>query len=180
MRVNANAQKSNGRVSGVTSGYAGEGLMGICASCLGLKRHPSWPDRETDPLLDHQQQSAQYGAVRDEDAAQPDEEELRMEREALEQITAEASENMIDVSHTGTGELGHPRTHTNHERHKETERVDDGEAEPDTQDAEEAAWLQSLQDEGLDSAGEVKGLQSGTLVMDIGQLRGGQPHIRVR
>ncbi|KAF2766641.1 hypothetical protein EJ03DRAFT_353778 [Teratosphaeria nubilosa] len=151
--------------------------MGICASCLGLNRHPSRQDRETDPLLE--QQSAQYGAVRDEDVAQPDEEELRQEREALEQITAEASENMIDVSHAGTGELGHYRTQTNHERHKDSGQAADIKAEPEAQDAEEAAWLQSLQNEGIDSAGEVKGLQSGTLVMDIGQLRAGQPPIRV-
>ena len=45
---------------------------------------------ETDALLDDQQ--AQYGAASGGDAIQPDEEELRREREALEHITSEATE----------------------------------------------------------------------------------------
>ena len=45
---------------------------------------------ETDALLNDQQ--AQYGAAGGGDAAQPDEEELRREREALEHITTEATE----------------------------------------------------------------------------------------
>jgi hypothetical protein len=47
-------------------------------------------NRETDALLDNQQ--AQYGAGGGGDTAQPDEEELRREREALEHITTEATE----------------------------------------------------------------------------------------
>lgn len=46
---------------------------------------------ENDPLLDSTHQ-ALYGAVEAEDLSQPDEEELRREREALDRITAEATE----------------------------------------------------------------------------------------
>lgn len=38
------------------------------------------------------EQQAQYGAAGGGDATQPDEEELRREREALEHITSEATE----------------------------------------------------------------------------------------
>ncbi|TKA26783.1 hypothetical protein B0A50_04229 [Salinomyces thailandicus] len=133
--------------------------MGICASCLGLNRHPSHDIDETDALLDDSQ-PAQYGSAEDAHAVQPDEEELRRQREALEQITAEAAENMIDVSQ-------HHTAHSNHDR----QGRDTTEAQAEPADAEEAAWLQSIHSAGLDSDVEVKGLQSGALVMDLSSLR---------
>ena len=45
----------------------------------------------TDPLLDTSYH-APYGAIGDDDVAQPDEEELRRERETLDRVTAEATE----------------------------------------------------------------------------------------
>lgn len=45
---------------------------------------------ENDPLLDDEQ--GQYGGIEGGDVLQPDEEELRREREELEQITMEATE----------------------------------------------------------------------------------------
>ncbi|KAK4549410.1 hypothetical protein LTR36_006407 [Oleoguttula mirabilis] len=149
--------------------------MGICASCLGLNRHPSQDIEETDPLLDDSR-PAQYGSIvgRDgDDVAQPDEEELRRDREALELITAEAAENMIDVSHRSSADISHHIAYTNHDRqattHYETNAESEDPAGPE--DAEEAAWLQSIQSDGLDSVTGVKGLQSGALVLDISQLR---------
>lgn len=44
---------------------------------------------ETDPLLDSP--SNQYGGTDEDEATQPDEEDLRREREELEQITARAN-----------------------------------------------------------------------------------------
>lgn len=41
----------------------------------------------------------------------------------------------------------------------------------DSEEIEEAAWLQSVGAAGLDSITHVKGLESGALVMDIGHLR---------
>ncbi|KAK5135827.1 hypothetical protein LTR08_004654 [Meristemomyces frigidus] len=167
--------------------------MGICASCLGLNRHPSQENRETDPLLDDSI-SSQYGGVGNSDCTQLDGEELRREREALDLITAEAAEyvmlhgrmlwqkadsdsNMIDRSRPGSAESNHHMAHTNHDRYISTE--DQTIAGPQdatgSEDAEEAAWLQSIQSAGLDPVTEIKGLQSGPLVMDIGQLRQDPP-----
>lgn len=143
---------------------------------------------ENDPLLDSIHQG-QYGGLEAEDLSQPDEEELRREREELDRITAEATEYgrvcvlettdtddfrlMIDVSHPSMTEHCQQYLPTNHDRYSSAELKSNG--SPDgaegTEDAEEAEWLQSLRSSGLDSVSEVKGLQSGALIMDIGQLR---------
>lgn len=84
---------------------------------------------------------------------------------------------MIDVSHPSMAELSHRLPHMNHDRkgnvQRTTDAVPEGQTEPD--DAEEAAWLDSIHSAGLDSAAEVKGLHSGALVMDISELRHEQP-----
>lgn len=51
-------------------------------------------------------QQAQYGAVSGGDVGQPDEEELRREREALEHITSEATE-YVNVWSLGSACLTH-------------------------------------------------------------------------
>jgi len=86
-------------------------LMGICSSCLGLNRHPSQQEvgqsqisrcdsfrilterqtNETDPLLSHAD-TVRYEADQQREAALPDEEELRREREVLSRITVHATE----------------------------------------------------------------------------------------
>lgn len=76
---------------------------------------------------------------------------------------------MIDVSHPDSAEFslrfahadGHKQSHDIHSKNKPEPS---GEAD----DGEEAAWLQSVQAAG---SGEVQGLDSGNLVMDVGQLR---------
>ena len=82
---------------------------------------------------------------------------------------------MIDVSHPASSAFSQHFTHTNQERQHES-RENAGRLSKDTpskveDDTDEAAWVQSIQSDGLDSIIEVKGLQSGALVMDIGQLR---------
>lgn len=72
---------------------------------------------------------------------------------------------MIDVSQHHTFRSG--QTHQ--------DGADGAEDQEDSEDAEEAAWLQSIQSAGLDSTHEVKGMQSGALIMDIGQLRQDAP-----
>ncbi|KAK5125040.1 hypothetical protein LTR85_001231 [Meristemomyces frigidus] len=139
------------------------------------------PIDESDPLLDDTR-PAQYGSIGTEDDAQPDEEELRREREVLERITAEAADNMIDVSHPSSSDLSHHIAHTSHDRQtNQDHRQHTGQqdtAEPE--DADEAAWLQSLQSDGLDSVSGVEGLRSGALVMDISQLRQDAPPSSVK
>ena len=77
---------------------------------------------------------------------------------------------MIDVSHPSAAEFSHQVAYTNHDRHNDVDHKthDASQASQEAEDAEEAAWLQSIQSTDIT---EVKGLQSGTLVMDIGQLR---------
>lgn len=80
---------------------------------------------------------------------------------------------MIDVSHPSSSDLTHHIAHTNHDRHIRREHSFSAESEATAglDDAEEAAWLQSVQPKDLDSVTGVKGLQLGALVMDISQLR---------
>ncbi len=131
-------------------------------------------------------QQQQYGTVETGDAGQPDEEELRREREELEQITVEATEcvnsplrgtpglivyyrNMVDASQPGTSELSQHLTHARPTRQFEAAAAD-GTSEVEEEE-EEAAWLESVQAAGVDDVKAVDALRSGDLVLDISQLR---------
>ncbi|KJX97638.1 hypothetical protein TI39_contig475g00007 [Zymoseptoria brevis] len=121
---------------------------------------------DLDRILDSRQTS--YGAIDSNDRysqAQPDEEELQREREALEYITADATEHMIDVLHPTDAAMEHSIDNGN-DRHI---RDDHSESESG-QDAEEEAWLESIKSA---SAAQVKMPQNGTFVMNVGQLRDG-------
>lgn len=78
--------------------------------------------------------------------------------------------NMIDVSQHHTF-----RSSQSHQVNADEDPGNAAEHQEDSEDAEEAAWLQSIQSAGLDSTNEVKGMQSGALIMDIGQLRQDAP-----
>ena len=84
---------------------------------------------------------------------------------------------MIDRSHPTSAEYGHHLAHTNHDRYTSADGHTDAGTDNVTgeDDAEDAAWLQSIQSAGLAASTEVKGLQSGALVMDISQLRQDTP-----
>ncbi|WPH02595.1 Hypothetical protein R9X50_00546000 [Acrodontium crateriforme] len=151
--------------------------MGICQSCLGRRRQPSQDIDETDDLLGASQHSG-YGAIGTGHYAQPDEEELRRERAMLEHITTEAADNMIDVSHPTATELSSHFAQANHGRHRDPNGADyesvtdrDDHADQSYDEAEENAWLQSIQAAGVDTVTQVKGIESGALVMDISHLR---------
>ncbi|EMC99454.1 hypothetical protein BAUCODRAFT_144876 [Baudoinia panamericana UAMH 10762] len=150
--------------------------MGICASCLGLNRRSSHEVDESDPLLDHAQQN-QYGGVGGEEFAEPDEEELRRQREAFDRITAEAASNMIDISQADAADLRRQLAATTHGRRHSAKHEDNSPTEADQDGAavgeedEETAWLQSVQSANLASEEDVKRLQSGPRVVDMSQLR---------
>ncbi|KAF2837524.1 hypothetical protein M501DRAFT_1032758 [Patellaria atrata CBS 101060] len=77
--------------------------MGICASCLGLQS--SEPETsDTQHLLSDPYQP-QYGS-NDRSISQPDQEEIRRQRDALERICAQTSDNLIDVSQAAVAEDG--------------------------------------------------------------------------
>lgn len=80
--------------------------------------------------------------------------------------------NMIDVLHPGTSELSHHFAHVRSKRSVDANGAP-REARPESvaEDDEEAAWLQSVQAAEVGGVTTVKGLESGSLVMDISQLR---------
>ena len=67
---------------------------------------------------------------------------------------------MIDASHPVPGEYGHHVGNSAEESSIAAAETDD-----------EEAWLRSLEADGLGQKVQVKSLNTGTLVMDIGQLR---------
>ncbi|KAI4133541.1 MAG: hypothetical protein LQ347_002133 [Umbilicaria vellea] len=75
--------------------------MGICASCLGLRRRGAETENaETSRLLYDDAYQRHYGSHLhngQRTAYQPDPEHLKREREALEGICHAMSENVIDV-----------------------------------------------------------------------------------
>lgn len=75
---------------------------------------------------------------------------------------------MIDVLHPNNTDLGRRFAHPDSSRwqHSGDESVRDGD-----HDDEESAWLQSVQASIGEDIVVVKGLESGTLVMDTSQLR---------
>lgn len=83
---------------------------------------------------------------------------------------------MIDVLHPGNTELNQRFAHTGGQR--STSRTATPDNVPENADEaagdEESAWLQSIQTANTDLTA-VKGLESGTLVLDIGQLRSDPP-----
>ncbi|KAI9872434.1 MAG: hypothetical protein M1830_001626 [Pleopsidium flavum] len=74
--------------------------MGICASCLGLGG-PDPESSETSRLLFDDPYHSHYGGLDQTGALstnfQPDPQELKREREALEAICQKTSENVIDI-----------------------------------------------------------------------------------
>ncbi|CZT22819.1 uncharacterized protein RCC_08525 [Ramularia collo-cygni] len=145
-------------------------MGGVC-SCLGKRQHAS-QDGDLDSILGSDQIS--YGATDSFDYAhaQPDEQELQRERDALEHITVNATDHMIDVLHPNESNFNHTHTTapgTVHSNGGQGQHM--GEAESDTQDADEDAWLASIA--GLGTA--VRPPQKHTLVLDVAQLRQGAP-----
>ncbi|KXT12785.1 hypothetical protein AC579_1806 [Pseudocercospora musae] len=139
--------------------------------------------REIDRLLNSEQPNAAYGAVDHATFAQPDEEELRREREALEHITAHAAVHMIDVLHPSQSDLhcaqvlgGNRSYRTDPTEHSAGyQESQHSRAQPETEDFEEVAWLESVQSAQLDT---IQMPKSGTLTMDIGLLRESRPSQR--
>ncbi|KAH7397315.1 late endosomal/lysosomal adaptor and MAPK and MTOR activator-domain-containing protein [Pyrenochaeta sp. MPI-SDFR-AT-0127] len=72
--------------------------MGICSSCLGGRRPSESEQSDTSHLLGDQYQPNYGTANSAHNVPQPDPEELRRQRETLERICAETSEQLIPVS----------------------------------------------------------------------------------
>lgn len=72
--------------------------MGICSSCLGGRRPSESEQSDSSHLLGDQYQPNYGTANSAHNVPQPDPEELRRQRETLERICAETSEQLIPVS----------------------------------------------------------------------------------
>lgn len=83
---------------------------------------------------------------------------------------------MIDVHQADAAEVGAATGSQRFSRsevdHQQTEDAND---EDEEEDEEEAAWLQSVQS---DNMADVQGMQAGGLVLDVGELRGGDSAAR--
>ncbi|EKG11815.1 hypothetical protein MPH_11311 [Macrophomina phaseolina MS6] len=161
--------------------------MGICASCLGLGRKPQHDERsEASHLLGPDQYQHQYGAVAAQgphmgmSAPQPDPEEIRRQRDALERICAQTSDKLIDVSQSAHPDEGHKMHSEYHrlfmERFPAVAPPED--SRPSSSgtavDNEEAAWLADI----TKSQGEegdwdhVKVIDNGSLTIQFDEVLG--------
>ncbi|KAJ9640395.1 hypothetical protein H2201_002557 [Coniosporium apollinis] len=93
--------------------------MGICASCLGLDRRPSQSDPSDTSQLLADQYEPQYGTINRGGASgrqEPDQEEIRRQRDALERICAQTSDKLIDVSQVSHTKATGPKLHSEYAR----------------------------------------------------------------
>ncbi|KAF2638652.1 hypothetical protein P280DRAFT_404860 [Massarina eburnea CBS 473.64] len=150
--------------------------MGICSSCLG--RRPSDAEQsDSSHLLGDPYQQQQYGSMNGPGSHivhQPDPEEIRRQRDALERICAQTSDKLIHVSHV---------TYTDHGPNSEYHRLfserfppaQPQSSRPSSADEDEAAWLSNLLGSSNDAEGSwerVEPLDSGALTVQFGDALG--------
>ncbi|KAF2848653.1 hypothetical protein T440DRAFT_400732 [Plenodomus tracheiphilus IPT5] len=149
--------------------------MGICSSCLGGRRTSASDQSDSSHLLGDQYQPTYGTANGGHNVPQPDPEELRRQRETLERICAETSEQLIPVSQpTALPELlVQPAKHDEYahlfnERFKSIRRERPAAADASAHD-DETTWLESVVgDQGEDELAQVKPAK-GKLTIQFGQ-----------
>ncbi|KAL2027990.1 hypothetical protein VTO58DRAFT_110678 [Aureobasidium pullulans] len=138
--------------------------MGICASCLGLNRQEAREASESEGLLYEDATQPQYGTVTPgATLPEPDPEELRREREVLERICAQTSNELIDVLHHDSKLAGDYPCLLN----KHFPPSSSGASSPTTTIVDENAWLAATQGAERELWDEVKGLNPGELVLEL-------------
>ncbi|KAI0477208.1 late endosomal/lysosomal adaptor and MAPK and MTOR activator-domain-containing protein [Xylariaceae sp. FL0804] len=72
--------------------------MGVCASCLGLRRNDSYDEDDPSRLLLDDPNHIQYGSFGEQNLnPQADPLESQREHEALQRVVARTSNNLVDV-----------------------------------------------------------------------------------
>jgi hypothetical protein len=142
--------------------------MGICSSCLGGRSDEDQSDASQ--LLGDSYQP-QYGTLdaRPQHPPQPDPEEIRREREELEQICADTSSQLITVVQpTAQPDSDQPQVAENTDyaqhfskRFPSLRGLKKGSAAADDADLDEAAWLDSVLGGDNDGDEPVKAVQGG-------------------
>ncbi|KAH0420690.1 hypothetical protein KCU90_g9811, partial [Aureobasidium melanogenum] len=138
--------------------------MGICASCLGLDRQAAREASESEGLLYEDAAQPQYGTVTPgATLPEPDPEELRREREVLERICAQTSNELIDVLHHDS-KLASDYPYL---LNKHFPPSSSGASSPTSTIVDEDAWLAATQPTDRELWASVKGLNPGELIVDL-------------
>ncbi|KAH0291809.1 hypothetical protein M436DRAFT_62942 [Aureobasidium namibiae CBS 147.97] len=138
--------------------------MGICASCLGLDRQAAREASESEGLLYQDAAQPQYGTVTPgATLPEPDPEELRREREVLERICAQTSNELIDVLHHDSKLTSDYPYLLN----KHFPSSSSAASSPASTIVDEDAWLAATQLTDRELWHEVKGLRPGELVVEL-------------
>ncbi|KAI8931728.1 hypothetical protein NX059_011371 [Plenodomus lindquistii] len=149
--------------------------MGICSSCLGGRRTSESDHSDSSHLLGDQYQP-NYGTTNGGlNVPQPDAEELRRQREALERICAETSEQLIPVSQpnalpevTEQPAKHDEYAHLFNERFKSVRKSRSAFSDANAHD-DETTWLESVAgNQGEDELEQIKPAK-GKLTIQFGQ-----------
>ncbi|KAF2205392.1 hypothetical protein GQ43DRAFT_362490 [Delitschia confertaspora ATCC 74209] len=152
--------------------------MGICASCLSLGRRSSDSDVSQHLLSDPYHQYGSINASAPHGILQPDPEEIRRQRDALERICAQTSDKLIDVSQSAYTDEGSKMTsefpRLFNERFPESKSAGSRPSSADPcLDGDEESWVDNVisNKEGDEGNWEhVVSLKSGVLVVDFDKL----------
>ncbi|PVI05647.1 hypothetical protein DM02DRAFT_516567 [Periconia macrospinosa] len=154
--------------------------MGICSSCLGLRRASDTETADSSHLLADPYQP-QYGSINgpsSHNAPQPDPEEIRRQRDALERICAQTSDKLIHVSHATYTDNGHNSEYHRlfRERFPPTAAQSSrpSSADPEVEE-DEATWLANIIGNSNDAEGSwerVEPIDSGALTIQFGDALG--------
>ncbi|KAF2009601.1 hypothetical protein BU24DRAFT_357838 [Aaosphaeria arxii CBS 175.79] len=149
--------------------------MGICSSCLG--RQPSDSEQSDSSHLLGDAYHQQYGSIAatsSHNLPQPDPEEIRRQRDALERICAQTSDKLIDVSQT-THALDGSKTAEYHRLFSERFPPLPSNSRPSSADAheneDESTWLNEVVSNTKDvegSWGRVEPIDTGALTIQFG------------
>ncbi|KAF2795429.1 hypothetical protein K505DRAFT_324060 [Melanomma pulvis-pyrius CBS 109.77] len=165
--------------------------MGICSSCLGLGRRPSDSDQSDSSHLLGDAYQPHYGSIAaagSHSGPQPDPEEIRRQRDALERICAQTSDKLIDVSqatHTEDGSkiaseyprLFNERFPSTHAQSSPPPSADAAAAAEE----DETTWLESIIGNTAEAEGSwdrVAPIDSGTLTVQFGDVLGNDRRTR--
>ncbi|KAF2438097.1 hypothetical protein P171DRAFT_372425 [Karstenula rhodostoma CBS 690.94] len=154
--------------------------MGICSSCLGLARRPSDAERSDSSHLLGDPYQPQYGSINPSSAQsppQPDPEEIRRQRDALERICAQTSDKLIHVSQAAHADDGHHSEYLRlfNERFPPMKSASRPPSAHDEPHEDEATWLATVVGSSNDAEGSwerVEPIESGALTVQFGEALG--------
>ncbi|KAF2472409.1 uncharacterized protein BDR25DRAFT_258749 [Lindgomyces ingoldianus] len=157
--------------------------MGICSSCLGLRRRPSDSLRSDSSHLLGDPYQPHYGSINgpgSHGGPQLDPEEIRRQRDALERICAQTSGKLIHVSQATYTEDGskmaseYPRLFN--ERFPPSKAQSSRPSSADASaDEDEATWLEHVIGNTAETEGSwerVEPIESGALTIHFGEAPG--------